>query len=131
MSRKLCVFLNVLQWKSRHSESLKSFLRSEVAKTENFPYEWAEFNRSMVIFSSTGRCPWSAVFENPQGSVLCSVRRKWPPLRVHVTAKLINVERRVALELSCPIVNVISCPLADSSAFDAGFIDDGFIKMLV
>ena len=42
---------------------------------------------------------------------------------MHVTAKLINVERRVALELSCPIVNVISCPLADSSAFDAGFIE--------
>lgn len=29
----------------------------------------------------------------------------------------------VALELSCPIVNVISCPLDDSSAFDAGFIE--------
>lgn len=52
MSRKLGVLLNVLQWKSRHYEILKSFLRSEVAKTENVPHKLAEFNREIVIFSS-------------------------------------------------------------------------------
>lgn len=65
MSRKLGVFLNVLQWKSRHYEILKSFLRSEVAKTENVPHKWAEFNWEKVIFSSmkcniwgsAGQCP--------------------------------------------------------------------------